>query len=390
MAAFTGLVVVELASVLAGPSVGQFFAELGATVIKVEHPEGGDVTRRWKLPDEPDGDRSAYFAAINWGKQSLALDLRTSDGQSVLLDLARRADIVIASYKPGDAEKLGADFETLRAANPRLLYGHIVGYDVDDSRVGYDAVIQAESGFTYMNGQPDGPPTKMPVALVDVLAAHQLKEALLVALWERERTGQGACVTVSLLQAAVSALANQASSYLTAGHVPQRMGSEHPTIVPYGTLFTTSDGEQVVLAVGTDRQFQALCEVLGLETLSRDPRFVTNRERVRHRDALRPLLAERIAEQERGALLAALGTHRVPAGSVNDLSAVFAQPVATDLVLKNAATGFAAVRQVSSDLQVGAVSAPPTLGAHTTIVLTHILGYDAATLDQLRSRRVIA
>ena len=254
MRPFADLVVVELASVLAGPSVGQFFAELGATVLKVENPAtGGDVTRRWKLPSEPaDDDRSAYFAAANWGKQSLALDLTTPDGQRVLHDLARRADVIVASYKPGDAERLGADAATLCARNPRLIYAHIVGYppgSPDSERAGYDAVIQAESGFTFMNGAADGPPVKMPVALIDVLAAHQLKEAVLVRLWERERTGRGGSVTVSLFESAVAALVNQATNWLTAGHAPQRLGSEHPNIAPYGTLFPTADGHTVVLAV---------------------------------------------------------------------------------------------------------------------------------------------
>lgn len=380
---FHDLLVVELASVLAGPSVGQFFAELGATVVKVENPAtGGDVTRRWKLPEEGDADRSAYFAAANWGKHSLALDLTHPDGRSVLHDLARRADIVLASYKPGDAEKLSADFETLGALNPRLLYAHVVGYGEQDPRPGYDAVIQAEGGFTFMNGTPEGPPVKMPVALVDVLAAHQMKEALLVGLIERERTGRGGRITVSLLQAAVSALANQASNFLSAGHVPRRIGSDHPNIAPYGTVFETSDGKEVVLAVGTDRQFEALCEVLGVPELARSPQFATNQKRVRNQPFLHHLLAERIATRSRRDLLAALAGRHVPAGSVNDLRTVFEQEPAAALVLRDDESGLGGVRQAAFGERLP-LDPPPRYGADAAYVLRHVLGYDEAAVKRL-------
>ena len=382
---FRDLVVLELASVLAGPSVGQFFAELGATVIKVENPAtGGDVTRRWKLPEEDAGtDRPAYFAAVNWGKRSVALDLTKPDGRAVLHALACRADIVLASYKPGDAETLGADYETLAALNPRLLYAHVVGYDVDDPRPGYDAVIQAESGFTFMNGTPDGPPVKMPVALVDVLAAHQMKEALLVGLIERERTGRGGRFTVSLLQAAVSALANQASNFLTAGHVPQRIGSDHPNIAPYGTTFVTSDGKEIVLAVGTDRQFAALCAVLGVPELARSPQFATNQKRVRNRPFLHHLLAERITTRPQRDLLDALAERHVPAGPVNALTAVFEQKPAAALVLRDGSLG--GVRQVAfhSEAAPLPLAPPPRYAAHTRDILSELLGYEEATIERL-------
>ena len=384
MTSFADLLVIELASVLAGPSVGQFFAELGATVVKVENPAtGGDVTRSWKLPSESGGDHSAYFAAVNWGKQSVALDLSRPDGQAVLHDLARRADLVVASYKPGDAERLGADYATLSALNPRLIYAHVVGYP-DEPRAGYDAVIQAESGFMFMNGAADGPPVKMPVALVDVLAAHQLKEAILIGLIERERTGQGRQITVSLFEAAVVSLANQASNYLTAGHVPQRTGSEHPNIAPYGTVFTTAGGQQIVLAVGTDRQFAALCTVLGLDDLATSARFATNRERVRNRAALSDRLAERIAQFEGNALLRRLADRHVPAGAINALDVVFARPAADGLVWRDPETGLAAVRQTAFQTDAPhTISAPPTLGEHTRSLLTDLLGYDEARVTRL-------
>src|SRR5690606_17028566 len=219
---FKELIVLELASVLAGPGVGQFFAELGAEVIKVENLRtSGDVTRSWKLKDEKTDDRSAYFCSANWGKQSIAVDLTHVTGRDIVHRLARRADIVIASYKPGDAEKLGVDYASLSALNPRLIYGEISGYGQDNPRVGYDAIIQAEAGFMSMNGEPGGPSLKMPVALVDILAGHQLKEGLLVALMERTRTGAGRRVSVSLIDAAIASLANQATIYLVSSATTQ-------------------------------------------------------------------------------------------------------------------------------------------------------------------------
>ncbi len=383
-APFADLVVLELASVLAGPSAGQFFAELGATVLKIENPAtDGDATRRWTLPSEDPADRSAYFAAANWGKQSLALNLRAADGQRLLAELARRADIVLTSYKPGDAEALGADWKTLSATNPRLLYAEVVGYPGSD-RAGYDAVIQAESGFTFINGAADGPPVKMPVALVDVLAGHQLKEALLVGLIERERTGRGGRFTVSLFETAVASLANQATNWLTAGEAPGRLGSAHPNIAPYGTLFETAGGEAVVLAVGTDRQFGALCEVLGLGELAQAPRFATNPQRVRNRPFLEHLLAERIAQWQRDDLLHALAERRVPAGAVHDLPAVFEQPAARSLVVR--AGEIAGVRHVAfrrEGEKEEPLAPPPRYAANTRSVLADRLGLDDDELDRL-------
>ena len=314
------LLVIELASVLAGPSVGMFFAEHGARVIKVEAP-GGDVTRRWHLASEDaEDDRPAYFCAVNWGKESVVLDLRTEMGRSALHQLVAKADVVVSSFRPGHAERLGADAEALREVNPRLVVVEVTGYGPGDDRAGYDAVIQAEAGFTYLNGSSDGPPTKMPVALVDVLAAHQLKEAALVALLARERTGEGATVRVSLLGAAVASLANQAANWLTAGVSPQRLGSAHPNIAPYGTPYPTSGGD-IVLAVGTDRQFAALGAALGLDALAADPRFGTNAARVKNREALDEILVGAIASRDRDALLAELAKNGVPAGAVRDVPA---------------------------------------------------------------------
>lgn len=349
---FKDMLVLELASVLAGPSVGQFFAELGARVLKVENAAThGDVTRSWKLKAEPaDTDTPAYFCAANWGKTSLALNLTEPEQLQQLYTLVAQADVVIASYKPGDAKRLKVSYEVLQRINPRLIYGHITGYGPDDARAGYDAVVQAESGFMYLNGEPDGEPLKMPVALMDVLTAHQLKEGLLVALLQRERTGQGQLVQVSLLQAAVSALANQATNYLVAGQEPQRMGSEHPNIVPYGSVYTCRCGNKLVLAIGDDRQFRKLCAILGAESIADDPKYKTNYERVQHRQELNQLLRQLIAQQEREPLLQQLHAQHVPAGAVHTIPEVFAQPQARQLLLQQPGSK-PGLRQVAFRLQ---------------------------------------
>ncbi|MEJ8755942.1 CaiB/BaiF CoA-transferase family protein [Pontibacter sp. H259] len=331
------MLVLELASVLAGPSVGQFFAELGARVIKVENAATqGDVTRRWKLKSEPtETDTPAYFCAANWGKESLPLNLGEQQDLEQLYSLVAQADIVIASYKPGDAEKLKVDYKTLQPINPKLIYGHLTGYGADDARAGYDAVVQAESGFMYLNGEPNGEPTKMPVALMDILAAHQLKEGILVAMVQRERTGQGQYVQTSLIQASVAALANQATSWLVAGQNPERMGSEHPSIVPYGSVYTSKDNKQLVLAIGDDRQFERLCKVLGKPELAHDAKYKTNYNRVQNRQELQLLLRDLISNHTQHELLQQLHAQHVPAGAVNTVADVFETPQAQQMLLQH-------------------------------------------------------
>jgi len=266
-----GLKVLELASVLAGPSVGMFFAELGATVIKIENiTTQGDVTRKWKLAKEnPNTDISGYFSCVNWGKYSFAVNLLEKEGLDIIYKLTAECDIVLVSYKPGDAEKLKVDYPTLKQYNQALIYSHITGYGLKNSRAGFDAIIQAESGFTYMNGNPGGPPTKMPVALMDVLAAHHLKEAILLALLYRERTGKGQYIEASLFKAGIASLANQATNWLVGKTIPERIGSDHPNIVPYGTIFKTSDNKEIVLAAGTDKQFKEAYNFTGKTRTSR-------------------------------------------------------------------------------------------------------------------------
>lgn len=339
MISLENIKVLDLSSVLAGPSVGMFFAELGADVLKIETPKG-DVTRSWKLEQEnPNSPRSAYFASVNWGKEILPLDLKDEDERQVVYHLVEEADIVITNFKAGDAEKLGVDYNILSQINPMLIYGAINGFGEGAKRPAFDLVLQAETGFMYMNGQSDGPATKMPVALIDVLAAHQLKEGILLALWRREREHKGAYVSVSLFDAAIAALANQASNYLMLNHLPQRMGSLHPNIAPYGEQFKTEDEQLVVTAIGSNRQFLALCQLIGEEQLAKDPRFLDNQNRLQNRSALAKLLAEAIGKWESQALLEGALATNVPLGLVRNMAQVFEQEAAQALILEEEPDG---------------------------------------------------
>lgn len=347
-----GVRVVELAGVLAGPTVGQFLAELGAEVVKVE-PPAGDVTRTWHLAaEDPADDRPAYVCAANWGKTSVAIDLRNAADRARLAGLLDAADVVLTAYKPGDAARWGLDADTLRATRPRLIVADLTGYGANDPRAGYDAVVQAEAGWMHLCGAAGGPPTKLPIAFVDLMAAHQMKEAVLVALFRRERTGQGATIRLSLVAAAVSALANQGTAWLVAGVSPRRSGSAHPSIAPYGTPYATATGD-VVLAVGTDAQFASLCRILGLD-LHTDARFATNAARVRHREALDAALVPALAAADRDALLTALAVAHVPAGAVRTVPEAFDHPEAARLVVRDGS--LAGIRQVAFTLD----GAPPT------------------------------
>jgi crotonobetainyl-CoA:carnitine CoA-transferase CaiB-like acyl-CoA transferase len=391
---FHDLVVVELASVLAGPSVGQFFAEMGARVIKIENAKTrGDVTRSWKLATEEKATTvSAYFSTANWGKESVCLDLSHALMKEAVYQIIRQADVVLASFKPGDAEKLGFDYAALVKINPALVYGSITGYGQEVSRAGYDAVLQAEAGFMYLNGEKGGPPQKMPVALIDLLAAHHLKEGLLAALYLRGKTGKGQLVEVSLLRAAIASLANQATNYLVAGVASERMGSEHPNIVPYGTVFRTADRKELVLAIGDDRQFSALCTILGQPELARQAEFSTNSARVTHRAALNLKLKEQVALHARDELLEQLIRQNVPAGAVHTVPEALSQPGASDQLLQNKSGQTAGIRQNAFAIEgqeVVPLTAPPALGAHTWQVLQEWAGLTEQELQTLEEQRVI-
>lgn len=328
--------VVELASVLAGPSAALFFAELGARVIKIENKTtGGDVTRSWKLPEEDRrSDVSAYFLSANFFKEHLFLDLREKKDYAKCISEIKNADIVIANYKKGDDQKLKVDYKTLQKTNPRLIYASICGFSGDEDRVAYDLILQAESGFMSMNGTPQSGPLKMPVALIDILAAHHLKEGILLAMLERQKTGKGRQVIVSLFDAAVASLANQASNWLVAKHLPKRTGSLHPNIAPYGELFETRDRRTVTFAIGSDRQFIDLCGLLGLEKTAGDKKFSSNQQRVKNRKLLYARMRSQVKKLTATQLQKKCTRLHIPFARVRDLSEVFELPEARKLVVR--------------------------------------------------------
>lgn len=334
------LLVVEIASVLAGPLCGMFFAELGARVIKVENARTkGDVTRSWRSAAESaEDDISAYFASANFGKESIALDFTNTEDMRLVLSIVSRADILLHNFKKGDDLKFGLSYEQCSVLNPKLIYAHISGYGSEDNRTGYDAVIQAESGFMSMNGEPGTPPTKLPVALMDILAAHHLKEGILLALLERAITGKGSHVHVSLMDAALASLANQATNYLMGGFVPQQSGSNHPNIAPYGTLFSTKDEKLILFAVGTDSQFSALCSLLGIDELARDEHYSTNKARVLNRSTLHKKLQAAIASHNATELMFQCQQQHIPAGVVNSMDEVMNLPQAQTMLLQTNAS----------------------------------------------------
>jgi crotonobetainyl-CoA:carnitine CoA-transferase CaiB-like acyl-CoA transferase len=378
------LKIIELASVLAGPSVGAFFAEFGASVIKVENPRtSGDVTRSWRTAGEQNtSDISAYFASVNFGKRSLALDISQQQGRAVLYALLGAADVIIASYKPGDAEKLGVAYDEVKKHNPSIIYGHITGYGNDSSRAGYDAIIQAETGYTSMNGTNEM--CKMPVALMDVLAGHQLKEAILMALWSREKTGSGCYIPISLYDSALSGLVNQASNFLNAGHVPKPLGSDHPNIVPYGTLYQCKDGQYLILAVGNDKQFAELMDILKLEI---NPKFETNHGRVQNREELKSVLADSLKSMDRDALLEKLHDASIPAGELNDMEHVFTNSAALNMVVEN--DGVRSVRQGAYSDKDNTIRRPPHFGEHTKTILEDELQLGEDEINSLINNNII-
>lgn len=334
---FKGLKVVEFASVLAGPAVGMFFAELGAEVIKIENKTtGGDVTRAWKQPSEsPESPISAYWCSVNWGKKHLFLDLTQAEDHQLALQLAGDADVVISNFKPSSARRMHLDPDSLLALNPGLIYAQLNAFaDPEDESPAFDAVLQAEAGFMYMNGEADRPPVKMPVALIDILAAHQLKEAILVGLLQKAKTGKGCTVTASLMESALASLANQACNYLMNGFIPQRMGTRHPNIAPYGDTYTCANGQILLLAIGTERQFSHLCRALGLDNLLEMAEYQTNKARVIHRDSLNAQLQKVIQTFTLDEIMEILQAAKVPAARIRHMASVFELPAAQSMILE--------------------------------------------------------
>ncbi|MBD3636308.1 MAG: CoA transferase [Crocinitomicaceae bacterium] len=341
------LKVLEVASVLAGPAVGMYFAEHGAAVTKVENKlTHGDVTRSWKLPEEDkDLNISAYYCSVNWHKRCLFLDLTDPNDRPQLEELIKESDILIANFKYGDAEKFKLDFETVKTLNPTIIHAELSGFGSRNQRVAYDLVLQAETGFMYMNGTPDSDPVKMPLAMIDILAAHQLKEGILEALLTRSVHPAAYHVEASLYDTALATLTNQGTNYLMAHHIPQRIGSKHPNIAPYGEMFKTKDGKILTLAVGSNKQFEKLLNTLGLEI---QDRFSSNKLRVENRTELAQFLSDSIQKWNGQELCDKLNALFVPVALVKDLKEVFESEEAQKLILEEETEGVMTRRVKSS------------------------------------------
>jgi len=331
MKPLAGLKVLELARILAGPWCGQLLADLGAEVIKIERPGEGDDTRHWGPPFVSDAAGNswgaAYFHACNRGKASVAVDLDSADGQAIVKRLASQADVVIENFKVGGLAKYGLDYSSLRRENQRLIYASITGFGQDGpyaGRAGYDYIIQGMGGLMDITGEPDGQPQKVGVAVVDIFTGLYTATAILAALRGRDASGEGAYIDMALFDTAASILANQGMNYLASGTSPSRLGNAHPNIAPY-QVFGVADGH-IIVAVGNDGQFRTFCEAIGLNELSSSPLYQYNKSRVANRDSLEAVVQPALMAFTRAEILAKLEAAGVPAGPINRVSDVFADP----------------------------------------------------------------
>lgn len=328
-APLNGVKVLELARILAGPWAGQVFADLGADVIKVESPAGDD-TRQWGPPfvENSDGTRdAAYFHATNRGKRSVVIDFSRPEGADEVKQLAADADVLIENFKVGGLHNYGLDYESLAKLNPRLVYCSITGFGQDGpyaSRPGYDFIIQGMSGIMDLNGDPEGEPQKIGVAFADIFTGLYSVIAIQAALKQREETGYGQHIDMSLLDCMVAVLANQGLNFLSSNASPKRLGNKHPNIAPY-EVFPVCDG-WFILAVGNDKQFQRFCKLVGLDDLLQDERYLSNSDRIANRDSLSQQISAVTKKWERDKLLAALESAGIPAGSINTVEQAFANP----------------------------------------------------------------
>ncbi len=401
-----GVRVLDLSRVLAGPWCSQTLADLGAEVIKVERPDSGDDTRAWGPPYLKDSvgldtTEAAYYLGTNRNKRSITIDIAQPQGQALVRRMAADSAVFIENFKVGDMARYGLDAASLLALNPRLVYCSITGFGQNGpyrERAGYDYAIQAMGGLMSVTGErddrPGGGPQKVGVAVADLFTGMYATVAVLAALRHAEATGQGQAIDMALLDTQVAMLANLGANYLTTGTSPQRAGNAHQNVVPY-QVFEAADGH-FILAGGNDRQFAKFCAVAGLPDLASDPRFETNAGRVRHRDALIPLLAPIVATRTQADWLAALEAVQVPCGPINNLAEVFDDPqvLAREMTVSLPhPLNDSGVRLVASPMKFSATPVqyrrpPPLLGQHTDEVLGE-LGLSAAEIGALRDLRVI-
>jgi crotonobetainyl-CoA:carnitine CoA-transferase CaiB-like acyl-CoA transferase len=367
-APLAGLKVVELARILAGPWAGQTLADLGAEVIKVEAPEGDD-TRRWGPPFiTRDGESAAaYFHATNRGKKSVTVDFRMAEGQETVRRLVADADVVIENFKVGGLAKYGLDYAALSAVNPRLIYCSITGFGQDGPyahRAGYDFIIQGMSGLMSVTGDPDGQPQKVGVAVTDIFTGIYAATAILAAVHQRATTGKGQQIDLALFDVATAIMANQAMNYLATGTAPAKMGNAHPNLAPYA-VFDCADG-WIIIATGNDAQYRRLCDLLGLSAMGTAPEFATNADRVTNRAAMTDALTRATRQRSKADLLAACEGAGVPAGPINDMAEVFADPQIVARGMQIAPGGVPGVRApiVFSGASLALDRPAPRLGEH--------------------------
>ena len=397
--ALDGVKVLDLSRVLAGPWATQMLADFGADVIKVELPGKGDDTRAWgppflKLPDGSDDPReSAYYLCCNRNKRSIAVDLARPEGQALIRRLAAEADIVVENFKVGGLKKYGLDYASLNAINPRLVYCSVTGFGQTGpyaNRPGYDFVAQGMGGFMSVTGEEGGGPLRAGVAMADLSTGNMAMISILLALRHAERTGEGQQIDVSLLDTQIAMMANQASTYLVDGTVPGRMGNRHPTVVPY-TTFPCADG-MLIIAIGNDGQFRAFCHEMGRPELAEDPRFKLARDRQINREAIEQIVRDIAAPHPRDALIERLVAAGVPAGPVNDLRDVFADPfiAAREVVHRFVREDGVEIPTVAFPGKLSATPAdyryqPPRIGEHSRAVLGDWLALDDEELAALEA-----
>jgi len=393
-AALAGIKVVDLSRVLAGPSATQCLADLGAEVIKIERPETGDETREWAPPQFADGT-SAYFATVNRNKQSVTIDISTAAGQEIIKKMVADADVLVENYKVGGLKKYGLDYDSLKEANPRLVYASLTGFGQtgpDARKPGYDYIIQGQSGLMSITGPEDGLPYKVGVAVVDLFAGLNLVIGIQAALLARAQTGVGQHVDVALLDSAIAMLANVGMNHLATGKVPPRLGNGHPSIVPY-QVFATEGAQHLILACGNDKQFAAVCAVMEQDWIA-DERFATNPQRVKNRAELVPLMQAVFMRKERDAWLGLFDAASVPCGPINNIAEAVAMPqVAAREMVVGLNKAEVQMNVLGSPVKLSGTpvqyhSAPPDLGQDTVSVLTS-LGYTQEQIEQLQQQHIV-